>query len=130
MVFSQFDKALLPFEAKVLRATLDVLPPALTKRFDAQVSAINKVQRRLDWREIEFYCVSWFKVRWPQAELFDFRNEWRLATIDCTFAEHAVSVGVWAAGGHVFSLEAECPMRPLHRYSPFSITGAEFHELS
>lgn len=121
MIASPINKHLLPFEAGALAALRSRLPAHLGLRFDAQVESINRVQRLLDWKSIEFYRMSWFRVRWPDSLLFDCRSEQCLATLDCTFADQQVQIAVWAVGGHVFSLEAERGLKPMHYMKPFKV---------
>lgn len=64
---------LLPFEKDILSSLCAAISPELRDQYSAQVESINKVQRLLDWKEIEFYCMRWFKVRWPREVLF--RNQ-------------------------------------------------------
>lgn len=80
-------------------------------QYSAQVDSINKVQRLLDWKEIEFYCMSWFKVRWPQEVLFQNHAEFVLGTGVLESGGITATVSVWAVGGHVFSLESDVPLK-------------------
>ncbi|MFG6417072.1 hypothetical protein ACG02S_24560 [Roseateles sp. DC23W] len=57
--------SLLPFEQAILRGIEVGLPVELRIKYSEQLAHINKVQRLLDWNEIEFYRMRWFKVRWP-----------------------------------------------------------------
>lgn len=66
------------FEEVVLAAVGERLPEADRPRYLAQLRCINKVQRNLEWNQIEFYCMRFFKVRWPDEALFENRAEFVL----------------------------------------------------
>ena len=54
----------LPFEAKIFEAIARALPSGPSELMSKQLAVVNKVQRLLEWNEIEFYCMRWFRVRW------------------------------------------------------------------
>lgn len=112
---------LLQFEAKLLEATAAALRPSEADLLSKQVACINRVQRILDWKEIEFYCMRWFRAHWPEQVLFSSKEEFRLATICCRFGQKEVNVDVWAVGGHVFSLESPVGFRGLSILGPLTI---------
>lgn len=103
---------LLPFERLVLEGVGSALPEALRPRYAQQLAHINKVQRLLDWREIEFFCMRWFRVRWPEGLLFENRAEFELGAGLLRTPGAEQRVRVWAVGGHVFSIEAEQGLKP------------------
>jgi hypothetical protein len=103
----------LPFELAILEAVGQVLPAALAGQLARQVAAVNKVQRLLEWHEIELYCMRWFKVRWPEAVLFPRKDEHSLAQVECLFGSTLVPITVWAVAGHVFSLESPIGLKTL-----------------
>jgi hypothetical protein len=103
---------LLPFENAILRTVGSSLPPEQRDLFAEQVTHINKVQRLLEWNEIEFYCVHWFKTRWPPAVLFLNHGEFELASGTLRAQGIVAPVKVWAVGGHVFSIESEISLKP------------------
>jgi hypothetical protein len=83
-------------------------------RLAGQISCINKVQRILDWRSVEFYRMRWFKVRqWPSESLFENKAEFVLGTVEVRCKELLIPITVWSVGGHVFTLEAPQPLKPL-----------------
>lgn len=102
---------LLPFERRILASVGDSLPRRLREPFAAQLALINKVQRLLDWHEVAFYRMRWLRVRWPQEVLFDQREEFILGSGLLSAGALAASVSVWAVGGHVFSIEADSPLK-------------------
>jgi hypothetical protein len=104
---------LLPFEVAILQAVARTLPERLSELLSQQLAVVNKVQRLLEWNEIEFYCMRWFKVRWPDHVLFPRRDEHSLAEVQCAFGGTEVPVTVWAVHGHVFSLESSTGLKAL-----------------
>ncbi len=97
------------------------LSPEQRDQLAAQVTHINKVQRLLDWNEIEFYCMRWFKVRWPTAVLFENHCEFVLGSGTLRAPDIVAPVKVWAAGGHIFSIESEVPLKSFR-----TATGVSF----
>ena len=113
---------LLPYEVAILEAVGSSLPTALSELLSKQLAVVNKVQRLLEWTEIELYCMRWFKVRWPEEVLFPRRDEHSLGRVTCVFGAVEVPIEVWAVGGHVFSLESPIGLRSLARSGgPFEV---------
>jgi len=83
-----------------------VLPPEQRVKYSEQVAHINKVQRLLEWNEIEFYCKRWFRIQWPPDIPFGNRSEFELGSGTLTASGASARVKVWSVGGHVFSLES------------------------
>lgn len=104
---------LLPYEVAILEAVGTGLPTAFSELLSKQLAVVNKVQRLLEWNEIELYCMRWFKVRWPPDVLFPRRDEHSLGRVTCAFGAVEVPVEVWAVGGHVFSLESPIGLKSL-----------------
>ena len=102
---------LLPFEQTILRTVEAVLPPEQRAKYSEQVAHINKVQRLLEWNEIEFYCKRWFKIQWPPDLLFGNRSEFELGSGTLTASGASARVKVWSVGGHVFSIESHKPLK-------------------
>lgn len=103
---------LLPVEESILRGIESSLPMAQRVRFSEQCARINKVQRLLDWNEIEFYCMCWFKVQWPAEVLFDDRSEFELGSGTLQTTTACAELKVWSVRGHVFSIESKTPLKP------------------
>ena len=108
-----FDGRFHPFERTVLEGVYLALPEPTGAKFAAQVRCINKIQRLLDWREIEFYAMRWFKVTWPPELLFDEKGEFSLARVLLDVDRKTQVLDVYSVGGHVFSIESDRPMKPL-----------------
>lgn len=115
---------LLSFEQAVLGGIGSTLQGSQRDQFADQVSHINKVQRLLDWREIEFYCMHLFKVRWPSTILFQRREEFELGCGVLFSHGSTAHVKVWAVGGHVFSIESESSLKPFRIATDLSFSPA------
>ena len=118
---------LLPFELQLLAAVGKAVDPQISGLLEQQVNCINHVQRLLDWKTIEFYCKKWLRVRWPESVLFQDREQFRLATVACTFGTTDARITVWAVGGHLFSLESPIGMSGLSISGPLSIRKIATH---
>jgi len=104
---------LLPYEVAVLEAVASSLPAELSELLSKQLAVVNRVQRLLEWNEIELYCMRWFKVRWPQEVFFRRHDEHSLGRVTCAFGAVEVPIEIWAVGGHVFSLESPIGLKSL-----------------
>lgn len=116
----KFSRKLLPFEKEILTAVHAHLPSNVARKFAAQIAAINKVQRLLEWHEIEFYSMRWFKAHWPPECLFSQRGETEMARVEAVFGSRSLDVSVWSVNGHLFSLEAKEGMKQLQK-QPFIV---------
>jgi hypothetical protein len=103
---------LFPFEQAILRGIGLALPDAQRHKFSEQLAHINKVQRLLEWNEIEFYCMRWFKVQWPPSILFEDLSEFELGSGTLQASSAVAELKVWSVGGHVFSIESKTPLKP------------------
>ena len=119
-----FRARLFPFEQAILNAVGEALHPPMRRLYEAQVACINKVQRLLEWHEIEFYCMRFFRVRWPPEVLFENQAEFRLASGSLQARNLNAAFTVWSVGGHVFSIESVTPLKPLR-----SIRAGEIESL-
>jgi hypothetical protein len=116
---------LLHFERVILDAVSKSLSGGFQSKFLEQVAHINKVQRLLDWNEVEFYCMRWFKVHWPVGVLFQDHHEFQLASGILRSEGVSAAVRVMVVGGHVFSLESDKPMKPFHAMPDVSFVVAD-----
>ncbi len=118
MQTEHLPKPLLPCERLILSQVGAALPRKLRGPYNEQLQLINKVQRLLDWHEVEFYRMHWFRVNWPPSVLFDNRSEFVLGSGLLSAGALAASVTVWAVDGHVFSLEADSPLKAFRDLAP------------
>ncbi len=109
----RFQRRFLPFEKAVLTAVHAALPDPAASLMAGQIGSINRIQRLLEWREIEFYCMRWFRVAWQEAVKFPARGEFELARVTLSAPHDRFRISVLAVGGIAFSLECEHPMRGL-----------------
>jgi hypothetical protein len=76
---SLFWKRFSPLEERLLTEVRNVIKVEARRLFDAQVAAINHVQRLPpSWGEIDFYC----RPNWTRVALFPCTDEFQLAVID------------------------------------------------
>ena len=106
-----------PYETVVLETVCAALPFDMQQLCRRQIARINRVQRLLEWNEVEFYCMRWFKVRWPEDMLFAERGEFVLAKGRLVSRRGVVGIRVWSVGGHVFSIESDQSLRPYREAS-------------
>ncbi len=102
---------LFPFEQTILRGIELGLPDEQRGKFSDQIAHINKVQRLLEWNEIEFYCKRWFKIQWPPAILFGNRSEFELGSGTLKASGATAKLEVWSVGGHIFSIESKTSLK-------------------
>ena len=121
----QPSRKLLPYEVAIFEAVAHQLPPGLSALLWKQLAVVNKVQRLLEWNEIELYCMRWFKVRWPENVLFPKRDEHLLGRVTCAFGSVELPIEVWSVGGHVFSLESPIGLKGLIGGGRFEVRRAE-----
>jgi hypothetical protein len=120
-----WPKQFLPFEQHVLSATWRLLNEKGRALFVEQVKRINKIQRPLDWREINFYSMHWFKLKkWPEEVLFRERDEFELGTVLLRTEKHRVKVTVWSVGGRLFQLHSPSAMKPLRTEAKIVVENA------
>ena len=104
-----------PFEQKILRSVGESLEQHIQKRYEAQVASINKIQRLIEWNEIEFYCMRFLKVRWPEAVLFEDKGGFILASGILRAGSMSAEFTVWSVNGHLFSIESPIPLKPFRQ---------------
>ncbi len=101
-----------PVEEQILQLVGDTLPDDHRSLFYSQVKSINKVQRTLDWTEINFYCMEFGKVRWNPNLLFPNRAEFEIGTVDYRIKGVRFATNLSAVGGHIFSLVTRPNIKP------------------
>jgi hypothetical protein len=106
-----FTAKLHPFETRILDTVGAALGGELKGLYSSQLTCINKVQRLLNWNEIEFYCMHFFKVRWPEPVLFPNRGEFVLGTGVLEADACKAAISVCAVAGRVFSIESRSALK-------------------
>ena len=77
-----------------------------------QIAAINRIQRILNWQEIDFYCMRFpRRVVWNPIVLFPNRSEFTLASITYSTGGISLETTLESVSGHIFSLETETALR-------------------
>ena len=96
-------RRLSPLEERLLAAVRAVLPEEARPPFDAQVSAINLVQRHPpSWTEICYFRKKRFKVDWSGVPMFRCTDEFRLAEIRFRASGRRFKSTLTCIGGHIF----------------------------
>jgi hypothetical protein len=121
----QFHRRFLPLERAVLASIDRVLPRAAAQLMRQQVACVNKIQRLLEWQEVELYCVRWFRARWPEHVLFPNRGEFELGRVILGSASTQLGVSLFSVSGHIFSLESARSMRPFRNATNLVATDAK-----
>ena len=90
-------------ETQLLAAVRRALPAEAQATFDAQVAAVNHVQRSPpSWSEIAFYRKRWGRVVWTGVPLFPNTGEFRLAEVRFAVGGRRFTSTLTCIGGHVF----------------------------
>src|SRR5678815_3940260 len=75
-------KRFTPLEEQLFAQIRTVLPDSMQPIFDAQVAAINHVQRLPPaWNEIDYYCRRGGRNYWNTVRTFPCTDEFRLAEV-------------------------------------------------
>ena len=107
-------KRFTPLEKAVLDAVASGLDGRAKALFLRQVAEINSIQRLPGWDEIDFYALRFpRRVRRDPEIAFPNKNELTLAMCTITAGGNTIPITVTAVGGHVFSIEARSPLRPV-----------------
>jgi hypothetical protein len=94
-----------PLESRLLHEVRRALPAAAGAVIDAQVAAINHVQRLPpSWSEIDFYRLRWRKPDWSGVPLFPCTGEVRLAETRFHVAGRRYTSTLSCIDGHIFDL--------------------------
>jgi hypothetical protein len=96
-----------PLEEKLLAAVRRGLPPAALSTFDAQVAAINHVQRLSHWTEIDFYHLKGGKSDWTSVPPFPNTGEFDLAEIRFTVGGKRFKATLSSIKGHIFDFRIQ-----------------------
>jgi hypothetical protein len=92
-----------PLEERLLAAVRTVLPVDALQSFDAQVAAINRVQRLPpSWSEIDFYRIRGGKPDWAGISMFPCTDEFRLANVAFRVHGKRYKATLHCIGGHIF----------------------------
>ena len=95
---------LTPVEVAILDSVTPLLSPKTGAIYRQQVSAINRVQRPLQWTEINFYRMVRRKPDWTGIAQFPRHDEFTLAASTYRFGNNKFKSRIICVAGHVFSL--------------------------
>ena len=96
-----------PLEENLLAAVRKALPPAALPTFDAQVAAINHVQRLPHWTEIDFYHLQGGRSDWTGVPAFPNTGEFPLAEVKFVVKEKRFKATLSSIGGHIFDFRIQ-----------------------
>lgn len=91
-----------PLEERLLNTVREVLPVGVQPIFDAQVAAITKVQRLLNWTEISFYRMRSGKADWNGVPMFPRVAEFPLAELRFNALGRRYKATLHCVSGHIF----------------------------
>ena len=94
-----------PVEKAVLDSISPLLSPTVATIYDQQLAAINKVQRYLEWTEINFYRIVRGKPNWTGIPQFPRSDEFTLAKSTYRVANTKFTSRIDCVNGHVFSFD-------------------------
>jgi hypothetical protein len=92
-----------PVEIAVLDSVVAALPAAAAATCKEQVASITKVQRHLEWTEINFYRITHGRPDWTGVPLFPDRGEFALSQSKYTIDGHRFTTRIMCVAGHIFS---------------------------
>lgn len=93
-----------PVESAVLNSVVEVLPVDASATCEQQIAAVNRVQRYLDWTEINLYCIKNGRPNWVGVPSFSNRSEFTLSESSFTIGNRRFTTRIVCISGHVFSL--------------------------
>ena len=97
-------KTFTPVEERLLGEISNALPEHIRQVYRDQIQSINKVQRYLDWTEINFYHLKQGKPGWGSVQQFKRIDEITLASIRYRIKGIDFETTLQGVSGHIFSL--------------------------
>ena len=92
-----------PVEKAIFDSVSPLLSPHAKTIYDQQVAAINKVQRYLEWTEINFYRIVRGKSDWSDIAQFPRSEEFTLAKTTYHVDNTKFTTRIHCVAGHIFS---------------------------
>jgi hypothetical protein len=93
-----------PVEERLLEEIYKALPEHIRGVYLEQTQSINKVQRYLDWTEINFYHFRKGKSDWGSVQQFRRTDEFTLASVGYRMRGIDFKTTLQGVSGHIFSL--------------------------
>jgi len=90
-----------------LAAVRKALPPVALPTFDAQIAAINHVQRLPHWTEIDFYHLRGGKSDWTSVPTFPNTGEFPLAALKFAVEGKRFKATLSSITGHIFDFRIQ-----------------------
>lgn len=97
-------KTFTPVEERLLGEISNALPEHIRQVYRKQIQSINKVQRYLDWTEINFYHLRKGKPDWGSVQQFRRTDEFTLASLGYRIKGIDFKTTLKGVSGHIFSL--------------------------
>lgn len=97
-------KTFTPVEERLLDEIYKALPEHIRGVYLEQTQSINKVQRYLDWTEINFYHFREGKSDWRSVQKFRRTDEFTLASVGYRIRGIDFKTTLKGVAGHIFSL--------------------------
>jgi len=114
-------KRFTPLEEQLFAQIRTVLPHSMQRIFDAQVAAINHVQRLPPaWNEIDYYCRRGGRNYWNTVRTFPCTDEFHLAEVVFHVEGKRYRATLTSIGGHIFDfaiLQAPAVRRFRHDFA-------------
>jgi hypothetical protein len=101
-----------PWESQILSRLSDALAAEHRAPLQAQIEAVNKIQRIVGWAEIDLYVMRRGRVCWDNVPSFGDREEFRLAKARTLIDGATVGSELFCVGGHLFSIESDGAVKP------------------
>ena len=93
-----------PVEERLLGEISNALPEHIRQVYRKQIQSINKVQRYLDWTEINFYHLRKGRPDWGSVQQFRRTDEFTLASVGYRTKGIDFKTTLKGVSGHIFSL--------------------------
>ena len=93
-----------PLERSILSSVRSVLPTSAQNIYDAQVQAVNRVQRISSSTEICFYRRKFGRVDWSGVPVFPRTDEFMLARVRFSVRGKRYTAKLYSVRGHIFDI--------------------------
>lgn len=111
-----------PLEERLFAAVRGVLGGEVRAVFDAQLRAINHVQRLPGWTEIDYYRRRYGRVDWQDVPMFPRTGEFQLARVEFSVRRHYRAT-LSCIAGHIFDF-ATTPAPSAIAFDPWDAAGS------
>jgi hypothetical protein len=101
-----------PVEERLLAEFTKLLPSGVAEKVQSQIAAFNRVQRLLDWTEVNFYHLRRGKPAWEEVERCADKSELNVAEIRFLVGDKSFRARFKFVEGHLFSLVIRPSIKP------------------